>query len=124
MSWVEVDGAGWSWVEVDGAGQRWVYGLPIPLKDMVTEKAVSRAKRAHLLTESALMIKLPKTALTTEDLLDENMSKELTDCIKTLFKSALKNKEHEVDLQIPELNSFKDFIDQTKSSLISKSRTT
>ena len=20
MSWVEVDGAGWSWVEVDGAG--------------------------------------------------------------------------------------------------------
>lgn len=91
---------------------------------MVTEKAVSRANRAHLLTESALMIKLPKTALTTEDLLDENMSKELTDCIKTLFKSALKNKEHEVDLQIPELNSFKDFIDQTKSSLISKSRTT
>ena len=109
---------------MDGAGWRWVHGLPIPLKDMVTEKAVSRAKRAHLLTESALMIKLPKTALTTEDFLDENMSKQLTDCVKALYKSALENKEHEVDLQIPELNSFKDFIDQTKSSLISKSRTT
>ena len=24
MSWVEVDGAGWSWVEVDGAGWRWM----------------------------------------------------------------------------------------------------
>ena len=113
-----------SWVEVDGAGWRWVHGLPIPLKDMVTEKAVSRAKRGHLLTESALMIKLPKTALTTEDFLDENISKQLTDCVKTLYKSALENKEHEVDFQIPELNSFKDFIDQTKSSLISKSRTT
>ena len=31
MSWVEVDGAGWSWVEVDGAGWRWVHGLVIPL---------------------------------------------------------------------------------------------
>lgn len=101
-----------------------MHGLPIPLKDMVTEKAVSRAKRAHQLTESALMIKLPKTALTTEDFLDENISKQLTDCVKTLYKSALENKEHEVDFQIPELNSFKDFIDQTKSSLISKSRTT
>ena len=24
MSWVEVDGAGWSWVERDGAGWSWV----------------------------------------------------------------------------------------------------
>ena len=40
MSWVEVDGAGWSWVEVDGAGWSrvevdgagwgWVHGLVIP----------------------------------------------------------------------------------------------
>ena len=30
MSWVEVDGAGWSWVEVDGAGRSWVHGLVIP----------------------------------------------------------------------------------------------
>ena len=29
MSWVEVDGAGWSWVEVDGAWWRWMYGLVI-----------------------------------------------------------------------------------------------
>ena len=27
MSWVEVDGAGWSCVEVDGTGWRWVHGL-------------------------------------------------------------------------------------------------
>ena len=30
MSWVEVNGAGWSWVEVDGAGWSWVHGLVIP----------------------------------------------------------------------------------------------
>ena len=30
MSWVEVDGAGWSLVEVDGPGWRWVRGLVIP----------------------------------------------------------------------------------------------
>ena len=30
MSWVEVDGAGWSWVEVDGAGWRWVHSIVIP----------------------------------------------------------------------------------------------
>ena len=29
MSWLEVDGAGWSWVEVDGAWWRWVHGLVI-----------------------------------------------------------------------------------------------
>ena len=29
MSWVEVDGAGWSWVELDGAGWSWVHGLVI-----------------------------------------------------------------------------------------------
>ena len=29
MSWLEVDGAGWSWVEADGAGWRWVHGLVI-----------------------------------------------------------------------------------------------
>ena len=36
MSWVEVDGAGWSRVElvgVDGAGWRWVHGLIIPLSN-------------------------------------------------------------------------------------------
>ena len=38
LSWVEVDGAGWSWlggagwVEVDGVGWRWVHGLVIPKK--------------------------------------------------------------------------------------------
>ena len=31
MSWVEVDGAGWSLVEVNGAGWRWVHGLVIPI---------------------------------------------------------------------------------------------
>ena len=31
MSWVEVDGAGWSWVEADGAGWSWVHGLVIPV---------------------------------------------------------------------------------------------
>ena len=30
MSWVEVDGAGWSWVEVDAAGWSWVQDLVIP----------------------------------------------------------------------------------------------
>ena len=30
MSWVEMDGAGWSWVKVDGAEWRWVHGLVIP----------------------------------------------------------------------------------------------
>ena len=29
MSWVEVDGGGWSWVEEDGAWWRWVHGLVI-----------------------------------------------------------------------------------------------
>ena len=33
MSWVEVDGAGWSWVEVNGAGWRWVHGLVILIVD-------------------------------------------------------------------------------------------
>ena len=41
MSWVEVDGAGWSWVELGGAGWSWVevdgarwrlvHGLVIPI---------------------------------------------------------------------------------------------
>ena len=92
------------------------------VKHIVTGKAVLRANRAHLLTESALMIKLEKILLTKN--YDENMSKELIDSIKILYKSALKKKEHEVDIQIPELSSLKDFIDQTKSSLMSKSRTT
>ena len=91
------------------------------VKHIVTGKAVLRANRAHLLTESALMIKLQKIVLTKN--YDENMSKELIDSIKILYKSALKKKEHEVDIQIPELSSLKDFIDQTKSSLMSKSRT-
>ena len=30
MSWVEVDGAGWSWVEVDGVRWSWVHGIVIP----------------------------------------------------------------------------------------------
>ena len=30
MSWVKVDGAGWSWVELDGARWSWVHGLVIP----------------------------------------------------------------------------------------------
>ena len=33
MSWVEVDGAGWSWVEVNGAGWRWVHRLVILIVD-------------------------------------------------------------------------------------------
>ena len=97
-----------------------VYG-PNVVKHMVTGKAVSRANRAHLLTESALMIKLQKIALTKN--CNENMSKELIDSIKTLYKSALEKKEHEADLQIKKLSSLKDFMDQTKSSLISKSHT-
>ena len=32
MSWVEVDGAGWSCVEVDGAWWRSVHGLVIPFR--------------------------------------------------------------------------------------------
>ena len=31
MSWVEVDGAGWSWMEVYGAGWKWVHRLVIPI---------------------------------------------------------------------------------------------
>ena len=31
ISWVGVDGPGWSWVEVDGAGWRWVHGFVIPI---------------------------------------------------------------------------------------------
>ena len=31
MSWVDVDGAGWSWVEVDGAGWRLAHSLVIPI---------------------------------------------------------------------------------------------
>ena len=31
MSWVEVDGSGWSWVELDGAGWSWGHGLVIPI---------------------------------------------------------------------------------------------
>ena len=90
-------------------------------KHMVTGKAVLRVNRAHLLTESALMMKLQKIALTRN--YDENMSKKLNDSIKTLYKSALEKKEHEVDLQILELSSLKDFIAPTKNSLISKSHT-
>ena len=82
---------------------------------------MSWANRAHLLTESALTLKLQKIALTKN--CDENMSKELIDSLKTQYISALEKKEHEVDPQIPELSSLKDFIGQTKSSFISKSRT-
>ena len=31
MSWVEVDGSGWSWLELDGGGWSWVHGLVIPI---------------------------------------------------------------------------------------------
>ena len=95
---------------------------PNIVKHMVTGKAVLQANRAHLLTESALMMKLQKIALTKN--CGVNMSKELSDSIKILYKSALEKKEHEVDLQIPELSSLESFIDQTKSSLISRSCTT
>ena len=95
---------------------------PNTVKYMVTGKAVLEANRAHLLTESALMMKLQKIALTKN--CGVNMSKELSDSIKILYKSALEKKEHEVDLQIPELSSLESFIDQTKSSLISRSCTT
>ena len=36
MSWVEVDGAGWSWVEVNGARWSWVHGLVIPVVKSVS----------------------------------------------------------------------------------------
>ena len=36
MSWVEVDGAGWSWVEVNGARWSWVHGLVIPVVKLVS----------------------------------------------------------------------------------------
>ena len=42
---------------------------------------MSWANRAHLLTESALTLKLQKIALTKN--CDENMSKELIDSLKT-----------------------------------------
>ena len=29
-SWIEVHGARWSWIEVDGVGWSWVHGLVIP----------------------------------------------------------------------------------------------
>ena len=32
MSWVEVDGAGWSWVGVDEVGWRMMHGLVIRIK--------------------------------------------------------------------------------------------
>ena len=35
MSWMEMDGAGWSWVEVDGAGWSWVHGLVIPITKII-----------------------------------------------------------------------------------------
>ena len=38
MSWVEVDGAGWSFVEVDWAGWRWVHGLLIPIKNDILSR--------------------------------------------------------------------------------------
>ena len=41
MSWVEVEGAGWSWVEVDGAGWSWVHGLVIPKRKLNTKKITS-----------------------------------------------------------------------------------
>ena len=35
ISWMEVDGTGWSWVEVDGAGWSWVHGLVIPITKII-----------------------------------------------------------------------------------------
>ena len=37
MSWVEVDGAGWSCVGVDRAGWRWMHGLVIPVVKYLTK---------------------------------------------------------------------------------------
>ena len=36
ISWVELDGAGWSWVEVEGTGWRWVHDLVIFAKKEVS----------------------------------------------------------------------------------------
>ena len=45
MSWVELDGAGWTlkrswwrWMEVDGGGWRWVHGLVMPIKKIENDR--------------------------------------------------------------------------------------
>ena len=57
MSWVEVDGAGWSWVEVDGAGWRWVYGLVIPIVLMYWNVQIFECLNRMLKCSNTLMLR-------------------------------------------------------------------
>ena len=49
MSWVGVDGAGWSWMKVDGAGWSWVNGLLIPNFTMLIKKHVAQSNESTYL---------------------------------------------------------------------------
>ena len=91
------------------------------VKHMLTGKAVSRANRAHILTESALLIKLQRMAL-SESSNEEGITNVDLDLIQTLYKTVL-SKTGEVDIGIPAMQSLQTILEETKESLWDKSRT-
>ena len=62
------------------------------VKHMLTGKAVSRATRAHILTESALLIKLQRMAL-SESLNEEGVTNVDLELIQTLYKTVLSKRD-------------------------------
>ena len=57
MSWIKLDGGGWSWLEVDGAGWRWVHGLAI-LNNVFFTQSSKLIKVFKVLNSFSLMIEI------------------------------------------------------------------
>ena len=73
------------------------------VKNMLSGKAVARASRAHILTESALLIKLQQIALSQNGDSTNNVNLEV---IQKLCKTIL-SKEVDVNLDLPEMQAFR-----------------
>ena len=79
----------------------------------------ARANRAHILSESTLLIKLQQIALSESENSTNNVNLEV---IQKLYKSVF-SKEADVDRDIPEMQALRVILESTKITLREKSRT-
>ena len=88
------------------------------VKHMLSGKAVARANRARIITESALLINLQEIALSESADSTNNVNLEL---IQKLYKTVL-NKQADVALDIPEMQALRAILEATKIVKLKKSR--
>lgn len=99
-----------------------IYGANA-VKHMLSGKAVSRANRAHILTESALMIKLQRMSLAEKSTASEEevANVDLKD-IEDVY-NAVVSKTENINMESPALNILTSLLEETKNKLRTKSRT-